>query len=341
MAAPRQRSRIATWLGLALILLDSHSAHTQKAGERGSVSPEWRIWIDHRQNEDVAKLAKQLRAEPSTVFAAGPTEWFYIRDGKATKIPSSPQEYSVYCSSIAVSHDGTRVAYATRLKEAGRCQVFLLDLATANETKLAEINTSATRLFWSWDDHEILYSGQKGINVVEAKTGVQREIGALPLRVEGKIPTEGWQILGVEQFHDRPELLLDTEICVPTKHPGECLGTPQALLFSKQQGRRLDYGAGAAVSPLTDRIAYVAEDGLTTNDPNGSNRRVITRVPAFRGLLKELPSGPLVWSPNSDRIWMHTMIDEGGNLNVYLVDLKHRSRRRILKHTVLRVVAWR
>ena len=115
---------------------------------------------------------------------------------------------------------------------------------------------------------------------------------------------------------------------------------PSASSLAKRVSEDADC---AAISPSGTHIAYVAHGTLWISDVDGSNRYAVTSVPhlLFLPFNKGTPWNQIVWSPAEDRLWFDTVVDEGGNTNLYLVDIRSGEKRRILKHTFITVAAWR
>jgi dipeptidyl aminopeptidase/acylaminoacyl peptidase len=65
----------------------------------------------------------------------------------------------------------------------------------------------------------------------------------------------------------------------------------------------------------------------------------ILSIPPF--IREETGWSKVVWSPQGDRFWFSTVLDEEFNSNYYLVDVRDGRRRRILKNTSIDISAWR
>ena len=81
-------------------------------------------------------------------------------------------------------------------------------------------------------------------------------------------------------------------------------------------------------------------------DADTSRRRRITNVPFYilsipPFVREETGWSKVVWSPQGDRFWFSTVLDEEFNSNYYLVDLREGKRRRVLKNTSIDISAWR
>jgi hypothetical protein len=301
----------------------------------------------HQEQADVAMLAAITKVDHSTIFFDGLTQSGYVRDGRFYELDIQcgwPHEES-HCVGPAVSHDGSRVAYGTFQKNDGKVTLLIRDLTAGKERSLGELaEYERGAMSWSWDDTEIAYQGKHGIFAISVADGKQRLLGRLPLRIDGQVPTEGWDIRSLNWLHGRPELVLDTEICNPTKEKGTCIEQGESLLFSSDDSHVLLMGKKGAVSPVANIVAAGSTDAIEEVDSNGSNRRIITKVPVALWILpflKEELWNQIVWSPTGDRLWFSTIIDEGGNANVYLVDVKSGKRKRILKKTLITITAWR
>lgn len=306
-------------------------------------------------NPEIANLGKITRGDHSTIFFDAYTSsrvHGYIRDGEAPMIFLKDGPGSDRCSqgASAVSHDGYRIAYSTAAGDSGGCQIVLHDLRSGNERSLAVIQNRPWSLSWSWDDTEIAY-GQFSIDVMQGQAqnifavsvanGTKRDLGSLQI---GKWPGEMGELLRIQWLHHRPELVLNTSICVPVQKIDGCTTRWQTLLFSQGHSRLLATGVFAAVSPTDDDIAYIDEDKVWLIGADGANRRVITTMPAalrFLPFLRESPWRQIVWSPGGDRLWICTIIDEGGNTNSYLVDVRSGHCKKVLKRTLTGVTDWR
>jgi hypothetical protein len=299
------------------------------------------------EKSDIAKLSRITREDHSTIFFTGLTDAGYIRDGQVYSVVlehcDRRSDFN-YGRGDAVSRDGTRIVYATAAGTGDSCEIVLRDLRTGGETRLALIEKSARLFSWSWDDKELAYQGKNAIVAISVADGSKRVLGRLPLRINGTVPTEGWNLLEINWLHHRPELVIDVDVRIPTHEPGTSVGQDQTLLFSRDDSRILTVGSVAAASPTDDRIAYIDHGHVFVINADGSNRRTVASLPPtlpFLLFLRESPWSTIVWSPTGDRLWFNTIIDEGGNTNVYLVDVTTGRRRRVLKHTLITVTAWR
>jgi len=293
--------------------------------------------LRRHEESDIAKLAAITRDDHSTIFFHGLAKSGYVRDGsihivalKRVEAPSPMQ-----CLGEAVSRDGMRIAYFTTADDASKCRIVLHELRTGEDRSLLDVEPNHNLLSWSWDDTEIAYRVSSGIVAVSTTDRRQRTLGSLPLRINGKPPTHGWNLTSIDWLHQRPELV----------ESGTCRETHQTLLFSSNDSRLLAFGSGAAVSPAGDHIAVALKDSVVVIDGDGSNRRRITSIPPAAFFLpffkEETFWSKVVWSPSGDRLWFNTIINEEFNSNLYLVDLKTGRRRRVLKNTSVTITAWR
>lgn len=320
------------WLVLSTLLL-LHSARGQRPELQGLLN-----------KSQIASLSQVTRTDHSTIFfrafANSATVLGYIHDGVVHSIvleQGTQADRHHFRVEAAVSRDGSRVAYgACAGDNSGRCKIVLRDLRTGGERSLAAIEYRPRLLSWSWDDTEIAYAdfdigasqGQGAdIFAVSVADGSKRGLGHLQVDFL-------WEPLAIEWLHQRPELVLNVLICRPDRRSGGCTVDWQTVLFSHGESQLLAVGVFAAVSPVDNQIAYIADDKVVLIDADGFHRRTLTSVPAS-------PWSRIVWSPRGDRLWFSTVLDEGGNTNVYLVDVKTGHRQRILKRTSLGITDWR
>jgi hypothetical protein len=302
--------------------------------------------LKRREKSDITKLARITRADHSTIFFCGVTDAGYVRDGEIYSIvlEAGNLRYLNYCFGQAVSRDGSRIAYGIVTKAADGCRIVIRDLKTAAERDLALTEKCSRLLTWSWDDSEIAYQGVKAIFALSVADGSKRLLGQLPLRIDGKIPSEGWSLQAIDWLHHRAEPVLDAEVCVPTSEPGTCVNQHQVLLLFRDDSRALEIGECNAVSPVDDSIAFIAHNTVWVVNIDGSIRRAVTTVPStlfFLPFLKEEPWLRIVWSPRGDRLWFHTIVSDEGATNVYLVDVRTGHRQQILKSSTISITDWR
>jgi hypothetical protein len=227
-----------------------------------------------------------------------------------------------------------------------RCRVLLRDLKTDTDRQLVEVAESWRPLSWSWDDSEIAYQRQGGIFAVSTRDGSERRIARLPLQVNGRQPSGTWRVESIDWFHGRSDLLAGVVICVPTGEPRECQETGHMLMLGPDDSRILALGWGAAISPMRDQIAFLTSSSAQMMNADTSSKRRITSVPfhilSIPPFVREETGWSTVeWSPQGDRFWFSTVLDEEFNSNYYLVDLRDGKRRRVLKNTSIDILAWR
>jgi hypothetical protein len=316
----------------------------------GSVSVYSRS-LEHRQRyeeADIAKLAALTRVDHSTIFFHGHTKSGYVRGGQfhPLVVLDLKESRAVPCQGRAISRDGSRIAYMVPTDDRARCRILLRDLETDTERQLVEVAESWRPLSWSWDDTEIAYQRQGGIFAVSTRDGRERRLARLPLQVNGREPSGSWRVESIDWFHGRSELLADVVICVPTGEPRECQETGHVLVLGPDDSRILALGRGAAVSPMRDQIAFLTSSNAQTIEADTSSTRRITSVPFY---ILSIPPfvredtgwSKIVWSPQGDRFWFSTVLDEEFNSNYYLVELSEGKRRRVLKNTSIDISAWR
>jgi hypothetical protein len=304
--------------------------------------------LEHRQRYeavDIAKLATITRTDHSTIFFRGFTVSGYVRDGVMHRVDLKVVTGNplLACAGQAVSRDGTRLAYIVPTSDRNGCEITVRDLRTGEDETLVSIGESFPTISWSWDDAEIAYHWRGGIMAVSTTNRSQRVLARLPLRIEGK-PAPGSYTLGaLDWLHQRPQLVADASICLPTSTPGTCQHEHHTLLLSLDDSRVLAVGASASVSPTQELVAFASPSHLELVGADGSHRRRVARIPALFGFafLRAWVGPMTMWSPAGDRVVFGTILDEESNSDYYLVDIKSGKRLRLLKNTSLDLIAWR
>jgi hypothetical protein len=306
---------------------------------------------EHRQRHeaaDIAKLAALTRVDHSTIFFRGHTKSGYVRDGvfHSVALTERKEPRGGRCRGRAVSRNGSQIAYLVPADNHEGCTILVRDLRTDLDSPLVDIEESLGPLEWSWDDGELAYQRRVGIFAVSTKDRRERSVARLPLRVGGREPAGSWRLRSIDWFHQRSNILVNADICVPTGSPGECKETGHVLIVKPDDSRMVALGLGAAVSPLRDQIGFVTATTTVVTDADQPNRRRIASVPF---MLLSIPPfareetwwSRLVWSPQGDRFWFSTVLDEEFNSNYYLVSVRDGARRRLLANTPLDLTDWR
>ena len=290
-----------------------------------------------REDHDIAKLAELTRADRSTIFFSSPDGCGYARNGEVRRLEfrNAKGAGSHRCSEVAASHEGHSIAYVTAGSD-GQSQIVVRDLDTGKEAGLMALSSVPKLFCWSGDDAELLYLDGNDIVALSVAEGRKRTVVRLPIRVEGAAPIHSYHLKAVEQLHRGTGLVLSVQPWYPTGRRGEYTSRDQVLLWTPDQVRFLVTGAAAALAPRSDRIAYVG-NRIEMIDADGSNRRAIAGMPFG----DDSPWGGMLWSPKEDRLWLATIVDEGGNTNGYVVDVRSGEKKRILKRTPIRVTEWR
>jgi hypothetical protein len=313
-------------LALILVLLFSLAQ-----GQGPSAQP-------RQENPNIARLAAVTRADHSTIFFTSPDGCGYARNGEVYRLEfKNAKSSSLHeCPKLAVSHDGRRIAYAAAADPVGHGRVLLRDLDSGSERDLITAVGVPTLLCWSWEDTEILYLEGDAIAAFSVAESRKRILARLPIQIEGAAPIHPYHLKAVAPLHHGAKLVLSVQPWYPTGRRDEYTSRDQVLLWSPDAVRVLVTGAAAALAPAKDQIAYIG-DKIEVIDADGSNRRTITRMPFG----DDSPWGGMVWSPKGDRLWLTTIVDEGGNTNGYVVDARSEQKKRILKKTLIRVTDWR
>jgi len=297
--------------------------------------------LEHRERfeaADIVTLAALTRVDHSAIFFSGRTKSGYVRDGAFHPIVlNQPKERpDVLCRGHAVSRDGFRLAYVVPSAGGGRCTVLIRDLRTDTDSPLIDVDESRGALAWSWNDGELAYQRGAGLFALSVEDGRERAFARLP----------GANVISIDWLRQASGILANADICVPTGRPqGECRATGYVLAMSSGESRVVTPGLGASVSPARDEIGFVTSTDAQVLDLNQrAARRVSTvpfTVPWIPVLREETWWTRVVWSPEGDRFWFGTILDEEFTSNYYLVDVKHRVRRRLLTNTSLDVTGWR
>ncbi len=101
---------------------------------------------------------------------------------------------------------------------------------------------------------------------------------------------------------------------------------------------------GRPCHPEAIGIAFVTKSSIEIIDADGSNRQRVARVPRvplFPWVREDTELTSVIWSPDGEQVWFDTA---GAGLNsstLYLVNLKHGTRRRVVGDGYVEIVAWR
>ena len=302
-----------------------------------------------RDRADIAKVAAITRVDHSTIFfcITGIQTSGYVRDNVVQMLALERTRSSRFrCVGEAVSRDGTRLAYVNATEIGLHCRVVVLDIATHRERVLTEIDPVHARhsvLRWSWDDTEIVSQELRAIFAISTRDGRKRQLASLPLRSDSGT----WQDLVVHSLdwlHGRPELVADASACVPNRGGPDCQYKHHVMLITGDRGHPIAIGRGAAVSPGGDRIAFVTNSSIEIIDADGTNRQQVAsvpRLPLFPWVREDTELTSVIWSRDGDQVWFDAA---GAGLNsstLYLVNLKHGTRRRVVGDGYVEIVAWR
>lgn len=226
------------------------------------------------------------------------------------------------------------------------------------------IPSSAYRSFYRGRAGVLFVEGGSLVTVTLA-TGERHEIVALPERVLTPASSpDGRHVAYVS--HDRIKVL-DSGTGKVTEYGAAWATTPswspdgRFVAFEKNRDREqgwgysevavvsletgvvtvLDKGRFPSWSPQGDAIAYTDVDGkqLRTIKPNGLHARVLKRNwAAVMGPIE----GPLVWSPDQNRIIFHRVHDDlygESHAVAYLMDIRSGDMNRLIKNGV--IFGWR
>jgi hypothetical protein len=254
---------------------------------------------------DLDKIAQLSAAQHAALlFTTSPRGIICVRQGQVAWIDNANRRLI----GPALSHDGSRIAFIAD------GAIGIHEIATGTEHRLASVSDDPGELAWSWDDSEIAFVDH-GIFVVRADNGTGKVLFTnTPLSPVGPI---AW-------LHNKLELV--AELSDAPGHSG-------IFVVGHRSMRRIDSGRRPAVSPLSDRIAYYASEGLVAIDAEGTARSVLYRA-------RKSPSAPIVWSPEGGRLFFGEVVGNDDRENLYLLTLRSHKAEKFLAHTSIRIRGW-
>jgi len=298
---------------------------------------------------DIVKLVGITAVDHSTVFVRtlGTPTSTYIRDGTIHTLDVKRMQRSARwrCVGEAVSRDGRRLAYVTGSDDGQQCRLVVHDVETDRPRSLGDIkpnHVGHSVLCWSWDGSEIAYQELDGIFAMSIADGQRRLLARLPLPDARGQTLKDIVVHSLHWLASGSELLADISICLPIHNGEDCNYEQHVVLISNGTGRLLARGGNAALSPSGDRIAFVVKGAIEVMNLDGSSRRRIASVPRALFFFREdTGSGPLLWSPNGDRLWLTTVSGEETLITLYLIDVTRSTRRQIFRDSIVEILAWR
>jgi hypothetical protein len=222
----------------------------------------------------INKIAELTAREHSTIlFTVADDVIGYANHGVIGWINSNHQSGRNSCGRPhpALSHDGLRVAFVSDGDTPQRCRIVIHDITTDIDRELIETADDPGEITWSWDDAEIAFFDH-GISAVSARNGVKRVLLPFPMKKIGDHEFTFWVWYPVQWLHNGKDLVVELNTEIPTKEPGTYNQQSNLLLARGEDARMIDAGSQPAVSPLSDRIAYYAPEGVVAINPDKTGK---------------------------------------------------------------------
>jgi dipeptidyl aminopeptidase/acylaminoacyl peptidase len=303
---------------------------------------ETKALLEH-EKPGIEKIAQLSAKEHSTILLALADLLIgYARDGHVQWINSGRNYRHVTCGwpHPALSHDGLRVAFVSDSANHGHCQIVIHDIRTGAQRELIETTADPGEISWSWDDTEIAFFDH-GISAVSVLDGARRVLLPFPLKKIGTYEFTYWVWNPVQWLHNDKDLVVELKTEIPTKEAGTFTEQSNLLIVSGGDARVIDIGSQPAVSPISDRIAYYASEGVVAINADATGKTVLGKPP--HGLLfgKDDLFWKIVWSPDGNRLVFGTIVSENRRDNLYMLDVKSGRRESFISHTSITIRGWR
>lgn len=291
----------------------------------------------------IDKIAQLTAKGHSTIlFSIADCSIGYAKDGRVDWIKTSDQRGSGRCSwpHPSLSHDGSRVAFVTGSDTPQDCRIVIHDVLTSSQRDLIETASYPGEISWSWDDTEIAFF-EYGISAVSVRDGVKRVLLPYPMKKIGGREFEVGSWYPMQWLHNGKDLVVELNTEIPTETPGEYSQQSNLLLVSGGDVRVIDIGSQPAVSPVSDRIAYYAWEGVAATHADATGKTILAKAPgamlSFKG---DQLFWKIVWSPDGSRLFFGTIVSEDRRDDLYLLDVKSGRRERFLSHTSITIRGW-
>jgi hypothetical protein len=291
----------------------------------------------------ISKIAQLTAREHSTIlFTVADDVIGLAKDGAVEWINSNHNSKRSTCGwpHPALSHDGLRVAFVSDGETPEHCRIVIHDIPTGAERKLIEAaDDDPGEISWSWDDAEIAFFDH-GISAVSVRDGVRRVLLPYPMKRIGGHEFTFWVWYPMRWLHNGRDLVVEMNTEIPTREPGTYNQQANLLLVSGGDARVIDIGSQPAISPISDRIAYYAPEGVVAINPDKTGKAVLADAPRTILFFKDELFWPIVWSPNGNRLFFGTIVSENRRDNLYLLDVKSGRREQFLSHTSIAIRGW-
>jgi hypothetical protein len=291
----------------------------------------------------INQIAQLTSKEHSTIlFSIADCSIGYAKAGRVDWIKTDDQCGSGRCSwpHPSLSHDGSHVAFVISSDTPQSCRIVIQDMRTGIQRELVETTDDPGEISWSWDDAELAFF-DRGISAVSVRDGAKRVLLPFPLKKIGthEFTYRIWNPM--QWLHNGKDLVVELTTEIPTKQVGTFTEQSNLLFISGGDARVIDIGSQPAVSPISDRIAYYASEGVAAINADATGKTVLREAP--RGLLfgKDDLFWKIVWSPDGNRLFFGTIVSENRRDNLYMLDAKSGRRESFISHTSITIRGWR
>jgi dipeptidyl aminopeptidase/acylaminoacyl peptidase len=319
---------------LVAILLLSPTAHRDEAETKALLE---------REKPGIEKIAQLTANDHTTIlFAIADHLIGYAKDGHIEWIKSNRNSQRVTCAwpHPALSHDGLRVAFVSDSGKPEHCYIVIQDMGTGVQQELIETADDPGEISWSWDDTEIAFFDH-GISAVSVRDGAKKVLLPFPLKKIGNREFTFGVWYPMQWLHNDKDLIVELNAEIPTKEPGTYNQQSNLLLVSRGDARVIDIGSQPAVSPISDRIAYYASEGVVAINADTTGKTALGEAPGPILFSKDELFWKIVWSPEGNRLFFGTIVSENRRDNLYLLDVKSGRRKLFLSHTSITIRGWR
>jgi dipeptidyl aminopeptidase/acylaminoacyl peptidase len=291
----------------------------------------------------IDKIAQLTAKEHSTIlFSIADRLIGYAKDGHIEWINSNHNPRRVACAwpHPTLSHDGLHVAFVSDANKPEHCRIVIRDMPSGVDRELVETADDPGEISWSWDDTEIAFFDH-GISAVSVRDGVKRLLLPYPMKRIRDYEFTFWVWNPMQWLHNGKDLVVELSTEIPTKEPGSYNQRSNLLLVGGGDARVIDIGSQPAVSPISDRIAYYASEGVVAINADTTGKTVLAKAPRTMLFFKDELFWKIVWSPDGNRLFFGTIVSEDRRDNLYLLDVKSGRREHFLSHTSITIRDWR
>jgi len=290
----------------------------------------------------IDKIAQLTAREHSTIlFTVTDDVIGYAKDGTVEWISSNHKSGHDTCGwpHPALSHDGLRVAFVSDSDKPEHCRIVIHDIPTGVQRELIETTDDPGEISWSWNDTEIAFFDH-GISAVSVRDGVKRVLLPYPMKKIRDHEFTFWVWYPMQWLHNDKDLVAELNTEIPTKEPGTYNQQSNLLLVSGGDARVIDIVSQPAVSPISDRIAYYASEGIVAINADTTGKTILTKAPRTMLFFKDEFFWKIVWSPDGNRFFFGTIVSENRRDDLYLLDVKSGRREHFLSHTSITIRGW-